>query len=145
LEFERDIPDQSAAHDALPPAKASGEVTILVCRTCRDSSGSDESPRPGRILAAATRQVAAPHDIQVAEIECLGNCKRRLSAALMKEGAWSYVFGDLTVDCAGDLVEGARLFTAATDGLLPWRGRPESLKRGLVARIPPLSLIGTNS
>jgi predicted metal-binding protein len=145
LEFERDIPDQSAAHEASRPAKGSGEVAILVCRTCRDSSGSDESPRPGQILAAATQRAAASHDIPVAEIECLGNCKRRLSAALMKEGAWSYVFGDLTVDCAADLVEGARLFTASTDGLLPWRGRPESLKRGLVARIPPLSLIGTNS
>jgi predicted metal-binding protein len=145
LEFERDIPDQSAAHDAFRPAKASAEVAILVCRTCRDSSGSDASPRPGQILAAATQRAAAQHHIPVVEIECLGNCKRRLSAALMKEGAWSYVFGDLTVDSAADLVEGARLFAASTDGLLPWRGRPESLKRGLIARIPPLSLIGTNS
>jgi predicted metal-binding protein len=34
-------------------------------------------------------------------------------------------------------VEGARLLAAAADGLLPWRGRPEVLKRALVARLPP--------
>jgi len=55
------------------------------------------------------------------------------------------VFGDLTTDSAADLVAGAKLFATSTDGLLPWRGRPDSLKRGLVARIPPLSLIGTSS
>ncbi|TIR82512.1 MAG: metal-binding protein, partial [Mesorhizobium sp.] len=27
------------------------------------------------------------------------------------------------------------------DGLIPWRGRPDSLKRGLVARLPPLDLL----
>ncbi|TIT93614.1 MAG: metal-binding protein, partial [Mesorhizobium sp.] len=25
--------------------------------------------------------------------------------------------------------------------LIPWRGRPDSLKRGLVARLPPLDLL----
>ena len=108
-------------------------------------SGSDAEPRPGKLLAAATRDAAAPHGIPVAEIECLGNCKRRLSAALLKSGAWSYVFGDLAVDSGADLVAGARLFATSADGLLPWRGRPDSLKRGLVARIPPLALIGTQS
>lgn len=120
-------------------------MTILVCRTCRDSTGSDAFPRPGALLAAAARDAAAAHAIPVAEIECLGNCKRRLSAALIKQGAWNYVFGDLTTDSAADLVDGAMLFATSTDGLLPWRGRPDSLKRGLVARIPPLSLIGTSS
>jgi predicted metal-binding protein len=141
LEFERNIPDQSVARATAKP----GDVTILVCRTCRDSSGSDAFPRPGQRLADATREAAAIHRIPVAEIECLGNCKRRLSAGLLKQGAWSYVFGDLTIASAADLIDGARLFATSTDGLLPWRGRPESLKRGLVARIPPLSLIGNHS
>ena len=26
----------------------------------------------------------------------------------------------------------------AADGILPWRGRPEILKRGLIARVPPI-------
>ncbi|RWE72603.1 MAG: DUF1636 domain-containing protein, partial [Mesorhizobium sp.] len=36
---------------------------------------------------------------------------------------------------------GAKLFATSTDGLIPWRGRPDSLKRGLVARIPPLDML----
>jgi predicted metal-binding protein len=135
----------NAAGEPVGLSVDSGSITILVCRTCRDSAGSDAAPRPGKLLAAATREAAAPHDIPVTEIECLGNCKRRLSAALLKSGAWSYVFGDLAVDSGADLVAGARLFANSVDGLLPWRGRPASLKRGLVARIPPLALIGTSS
>jgi predicted metal-binding protein len=135
----------NAAGEAVEPGVDSGGVTILVCRTCRDSAGSDAEPRPGKLLAAATREAAALHNIPVAEIECLGNCKRRLSAALLKSGAWSYVFGDLVIDSGADLVAGARLFANSVDGLLPWRGRPDSLKRGLVARIPPMNLIGSQS
>lgn len=143
--LERIFPDQAAAEPVVRQDPPADGVTILVCRTCRDSSGSDALPRPGALLAIATREAAARYAIPVAEVECLGNCKRRLSAALLKQGAWSYVFGDLTTDSAPDLIAGAKLFATSADGLLPWRGRPESLKRGLVARIPPLSLIGTSS
>ena len=121
----------------------------------RHDSGLPHLPRFGRLgCRAAPRQAARrrhpqslplDHGIAVAEVECLGNCKRRLSAALLKSGAWSYVFGDLAIDSGADLVAGARLFATSVDGLLPWRGRPDSLKRGLVARIPPLALIGTQS
>jgi predicted metal-binding protein len=37
------------------------------------------------------------------------------------------------------LVAGARLLAGAADGIMPWRGRPEQLKRGLIARVPPLN------
>jgi predicted metal-binding protein len=117
----------------------SGEVTIVVCATCRDEAGSDRHPRAGALLAENTRRAAG--QVPVRTVECLGNCKRRLSAALLRKGGWSYVFGDLTVDSGADLVAGARLFARSTDGLIPWRGRPDSLKRGLVARIPPLDLL----
>jgi predicted metal-binding protein len=40
------------------------------------------------------------------------------------------------------LVDGARLLAGAADGIMPWRGRPEPLKRGLIARIPPLDFEG---
>lgn len=116
------------------------DVTILVCSSCRDETGSDAHPRAGAKLAEHAR-IAAGGDVAVRTVECLGNCKRRLSAALIRDGAWSYVFGDLTISSGEDLVTGARLFATSTDGLIPWRGRPDSLKRGLVARIPPLAYI----
>lgn len=117
-------------------------VTIIVCSSCRDENGSDAHPRAGALLAEATRIAAQDSQtIEVRTVECLGNCKRRLSAALLRDGCWSYVFGDLTVESGADLVTGAELFATSQDGLIPWRGRPDSLKRGLVARIPPLAML----
>jgi predicted metal-binding protein len=115
-------------------------VTIVVCATCRDVSGSDAHPRAGAILAQNTKAAAAD-EVRVTTVECLGNCKRRLSAAILRENCWSYVFGDLTTASGPDLVAGAKLFAGSADGLIPWRGRPDCLKRGLVARIPPLGIV----
>jgi predicted metal-binding protein len=53
-------------------------------------------------------------------------------------GSWTYLFGGLDTADAEALVAGARLLATAKDGILPWRGRPEILKRGLIARLPPL-------
>ncbi|MGX9147456.1 DUF1636 family protein [Mesorhizobium sp. 128a] len=116
-------------------------VTVVVCASCRDETGSDAHPRAGELLAGDTRRAASDDDIRVRTVECLGNCKRRLSAAILRDGCWSYVFGDLTATSGADLVTGAKLFATSTDGLMPWRGRPDSLKRGLVARIPPLDVL----
>ncbi len=115
-------------------------ATILVCVTCRQADGADATPRPGQMLYEATRAAAGP-DVRVAPVECLANCKRRLSAAILRTGAWSYVFGDLALENAADLVSGARLYAAASESVMPWRGRPDCLKRGLVSRLPPFDLL----
>ena len=60
-----------------------------------------------------------------------------IAVALSAPGTWTYVFGDLTAESGIDVVTGARLLAHSADGLMPWRGRPEPLKRGMVARIPP--------
>ncbi len=133
--------DDISPQGASPVASADlSAVTIVVCASCRDETGSDAHPRAGAMLAADAKAAAAG-DVRVATVECLGNCKRRLSAALLRDGCWSYVFGDLTPASGADLLVGAKLFAASTDGLIPWRGRPDSLKRGLVARIPPPDML----
>jgi predicted metal-binding protein len=43
---------------------------------------------------------------------------------------------------AAVLLDGATLFATAPDGPMPWRGRPDALKHGLVARTPPFEVIG---
>ena len=112
------------------------QATVLVCVTCRTAT----APSAGADLAQATLIAAqnAP-DIAVQHVRCLGNCSRGSSAAIRCENAWTYVFGGL--DPAHDgpsLIVAARSLAQAADGIMPWRGRPDSLKRGLVARIPPL-------
>jgi predicted metal-binding protein len=54
-------------------------------------------------------------------------------------GKFTYVFGNLPVDgSASAVLECASQYYAKTDGLLPWSERPEPLKKGIVAKIPPL-------
>jgi predicted metal-binding protein len=123
-----------------------GRPTVMVCITCRpatdQTAASDvDAPRPGSALADATTLAAAgADDVSVQRIRCLGNCTRGLSAAIRCENAWTYIFGGLDpVRDGPSLIVGAQLLAQATDGIMPWRGRPESLKRGLIARIPPIN------
>jgi predicted metal-binding protein len=116
-------------------------VTIIVCETCRDPSDPDREPRPGALLAEATRLAASGSRLKVFRTACLGTCQRGLGAAIGRDGCYTYVFGNLDVGCGADLVAAAKLFSTSDNALLPWRGRPERLKRGMVARLPPADLV----
>jgi predicted metal-binding protein len=111
---------------------------IYVCTTCKRAGEPDSDPRPGALLADATERAADGTDVIVRRLRCLANCTRGPSAALRCNGSWTYVFGGLGIDNAQALVDGARLLATASDGILPWRDRPDILKRGLIARVPPI-------
>ena len=117
-------------------------VTILVCSTCRNEEDEASTPTPGAELYAATcraeKGLKGKSPISVTSVECLGNCKRRLSAAIVAEQCWSYIFGDLSMENADDLLTGALLMSRSENGLMPWQGRPQCLKSGMIARLPPL-------
>jgi predicted metal-binding protein len=132
-----------AAADVDVRAAVATATTIYVCVSCRGGADDEPVPTPGALLAAATRRAAAGTGITVLGVRCLANCSRGLSAAVRRNHAWTYVFGGLNAETsAAALVEGARLFSHATDGVMPWRGRPEALKRGLIARSPPIDFPG---
>ena len=116
-------------------------VTLFICTTCR-AAGSEAPPdveRDGARLLASACATSVPYGVAVEGVSCLANCKRALSAAMVRRDGWTYVFGDLSPDSAADLLAGAALLAGSQDGLMPWRGRPDVLKRGMVARIPPLT------
>ncbi len=115
-------------------------VTVFVCTTCRRTGDAEDAPRAGAALAAAAGPLAGA-DLAIRPVECLGNCSRGPTAAISAPGGWTYVFGNLDpAEAAPALEAGARLLAAAEGQPMPWRGRPEPLKRGLIARIPPLEL-----
>ncbi|HTZ03535.1 MAG TPA: DUF1636 domain-containing protein [Xanthobacteraceae bacterium] len=124
---------------------------VYVCVTCRGQAGeggdggaANAEPRPGLRLAEATERAAAGTEVTVRRLRCFANCSRGPSAAMRADGSWTYVFGGLDETNAGALIDGARLLAAAGDGILPWRGRPDVLKRGLIARVPPLDFQETD-
>lgn len=119
-----------------PIAASPGDVTILVCSSCRRAEDPEATPRPGSLLAEDARRAAEGSGVTVRQVACLGNCKRGLTAAVFRAGCWSYVFGGLGTGSGEDLLAGAQLFAGSTDGFMPFRDRPEALKRGMIARIP---------
>jgi predicted metal-binding protein len=136
-----ELPDR----DAETPARDATATVIYVCTTCRRPDDPEDHPRPGASLAAATIAAAQNTSIKVQPLRCLANCKRGCTAVMRKPDAWTYVFGHL--DPAADaqaLVTGAELLSQSADGLMPWRGRPDSLKRGLIARVPPIDFSEPN-
>jgi predicted metal-binding protein len=123
---------------------ASQRTTVLVCITCRASTDPPDAPRKGMALASAmAAALGDATDVRLQRVRCLANCTRGLSAAIRRENTWTYIFGNLDAERDGPaLIAGARLFAEARDGLMPWHGRPEPLKRGLIARVPPLDFSG---
>ena len=66
-------------------------------------------------------------------------CKRACTISFAAPGKWTYVYGDLPADTGAEVIlDGAALYGATSDGLIPWKQRPDALKRGVVSRVPPL-------
>lgn len=114
-------------------------TTLYVCVTCR-AEGDLSEVRAGRRLHDALAAAIGPDpSISIVPVECLSACRRPCAASLAAPGKWSYVYGDLPAEDAAPVVaEAARLYAAAADGLIPWKLRPDAIRKGVVARIPPL-------
>lgn len=116
------------------------EVTIFVCVACRRADDADA--RPGAAFIDALRgRLAAEKDaaIRVEPVECLAVCKRPATVALAGEGKWTYVVGDLEAEeHLDEVIASARAFAASENGIVPWKERPQSFRKGVVSRTPPV-------
>jgi len=119
------------------------KTLIYVCVTCRPASPGAHAheERPGARLHAALAALAeSQSDLDVRPVECLSVCKRPCTIGFAGAGKWTYVYGDLDAADAELVLAGARLYAESPQGLIPWRRRPQALKTGVVARIPPSPL-----
>jgi predicted metal-binding protein len=115
-------------------------TTVYVCTTCRDPADPPEAERAGARLHRAVEALAAQRGdpVEIVAVECLSVCKRPCTVALSAPGKWTYVYGDFPPETgAAMLLDGAALYAQASDGLIPWRQRPDALKKGVVSRMPP--------
>ena len=107
---------------------------LVICTTCADGQG--------QLLLEAAENEALARDLPLAirGQACLAACKQSCTAALQGLGKHSYVFGQLGPDAASvdALLAVAEQHAEPGDGLLAWNRRPDRLKTGLVARLPPL-------
>ncbi len=88
---------------------------------------------------AARASSSAPGQISVTPVECLAVCRRPCTIALSGPGKWTCVVGDLDHEQhVQDIVAASLSYAASATGIIPWRQRPQSFRKGVVARIPPL-------
>jgi predicted metal-binding protein len=112
------------------------KAIINVCKACAlEADGAEAS---GTRLAAALDALAGPDEpFDICPVDCLAVCTRVVTIALSGPGKWTYVLGGATIDDAPLIADLARRYAGTPDGLVPWRERPDLMKKGVVARVPP--------
>jgi predicted metal-binding protein len=131
--------------DAIPETRtglmAGSDVTIFVCVSC--SVDGARSDKPGRALFERVSGAIGDRldcKAEVKAVDCLAVCKRPCTVALAGDGKWTYVVGDLDPDTnAEDVIAAALSYGATMNGIIPWKQRPQSFRKGVISRIPPLS------
>ncbi len=125
-------------------AAGQGKTVVFVCTTCRlvVEDGDGPANRPGMAFAKALRDRLAGDDaVDVREVECLAVCKRPCTVALIAEGKWTYLIGDLDLAAhMEDVATMARAYAASENGIVAWRERPQCFRSGVIARVPPATM-----
>jgi len=117
---------------------------VIICTTCRPSGASRDLPAAGAELFEAVQTQQLLQDdlgaqVRVRGMACLSSCSRACSVAFQAPGKHTYLFGDLQPDAetARHVLSCAALHAAAPDGNLARNERPERLRSGILARLPP--------
>ena len=125
--------------------EVSGITEVIVCTTCRPAGATREAPSAGAALLEAV-QIAqlqggqgAFVNVRVRGMECLSSCSRACTVAFQAPGKGTYLFGDLVPDeeTAQHVLLCAALHANASDGALLRNDRPERLRKGILAKLPP--------
>ena len=119
-------------------------TTMFVCVSCRRDGEDDQSvPRPGEILVQAIEAHLQREDqptFRVTAVDCLAVCRRPCTIALCGADKWTYLIGDIDPNLhTGEIIAAAASFAASENGIVPWRERPQSFRKGVIARVPPMN------
>jgi predicted metal-binding protein len=119
-------------------AVAGPPAIVTICTTCR-APGVAREEAPGlRMLAAVAAAAEGLDGVAVRPTQCLGLCKRACTVSISGEGRYVFLFGDLDPDADAEAVVAmARSCAAAPYGFVAWKDRPEALRKGMIARVPP--------
>jgi predicted metal-binding protein len=115
-------------------------TTIHVCTTCRlgDEPLEPKEARSGARLYRELSERGVHENVEIIPVECLSVCKRPVTIGFSAPGKWSYIYGDFPPESSAEMIlTAAQLYADAPEGLIPWRERPDAIKRGVIARIPP--------
>lgn len=75
----------------------------------------------------------------IQEVQCMSACSHSCAISFAASGKYTYLFGNLPAqESAAAVLECAAQYYTKADGVLPWSERPEPLKKGILAKIPPI-------
>jgi len=121
---------------------------VVVCTTCRPPGAPRDLPAAGERLLEAVHAAQSEDEagayarVKVRGVECMSGCDRACTVAFQAPGKHGYLFGDLASDAAtaAAVLACAALHVRSADGLLARGERPERLRSGILARLPPAGL-----
>ncbi len=115
-----------------------GPVIVSVCTTCKTADGGVVV---GPDMFAAVRAALSEDDpdIVVRPVQCLSVCKRPATVAVTSSDGYTFLFGDLQTESGTAALKSfVKSYQKSDYGLVPWRERAEVLRKGMVARVPPM-------
>jgi predicted metal-binding protein len=131
------LPNDLAVVTEPPRPLPSAPVVVSVCINCKAADGAVVGAAMLDAVTAAldARDVA----VLVRPVQCLSVCKRPTTVAVTSQDGYTFLFGDLLTDTGPDAVASfVQSYQQSDYGLVPWRERADVLRKGMVARVPPL-------
>ena len=138
--MDRDPADLSGEMLLVEPRPVpAGPVVVSVCISCKAADGSGAVVGPDMFDALNAAFGDGDAAIMVRPVQCLSVCKRPATVAVTSPDGYTFLFGDLQTDSgSAALVSFVESYQKADYGLVPWRERAEVLRKGMVARVPPM-------
>jgi predicted metal-binding protein len=140
--MDRDVPADetptTAPADRPAPTASCGPMVVSVCITCKTADGTAVV---GPEMFASVRAALGEGDanVVVRPVQCLSVCKRPATVAVTSPDGYTFLFGDLQTDSGtAALVSFVKSYRNSGYGLVPWRERAEVLRKGMLARVPPM-------
>lgn len=112
----------------------SGKTNLRICTTCL---GTNKEKLGAEFYAEVEKQVDKDK-INLMSVECLGVCTRPCTIAVSEPDKWTYIIGDFKIEKdIPALFDYIKAYNNSPNGRPPISERPEVVKKGVVARLPP--------
>lgn len=127
-----------------------GTHVLFVCTTCASvwqdgkRQGVSGGERLMMQLDADRHSFAIAQQYEIRPVACMSACDRACVVGFAADGKFTYLFGDLAKSSedlpqvSAAIFGCAQLYFESGNGNLSWQSRPQLLKSGILAKVPPL-------
>jgi predicted metal-binding protein len=124
---------------------------LFVCTTCGSKwqDGQRVGVSQGELLLQELQALHEDWDLAakfpIQAVGCMSACSRSCAISFAGAGKHTYLFGDVATQDPSiplsNILDCAEKYYQHPTGDLPWKERPAPLKQGILAKIPPLTIL----